>query len=260
MQKIDIQYIEIFNDNYIWLIISADKLNAVAVDPGDSGPVIAYLDAENITLTDILITHHHFDHTGGILDLAKIYDLNVYGPYHENIPGVTVNLQEGDKVCLESIDLELTVIEVPGHTLGHIAYYSENYTKLFCGDTLFSAGCGRVFEGTTQQMYASLQKLMNLPDTTQIYCTHEYTLQNLKFAEFIEPENLAIKYKIKEVESLQAKLTPSLPTTLADEKEFNPFLRCKEPALLEALSATQGVSFASAEDTFKCLRKLKDNF
>lgn len=256
----NIKYIEIFNDNYIWLIVSTDGLRAVAVDPGDSRALLAYLAEHNIILTDILITHHHMDHTGGVLDLARHYDLNVYGPAFENIPGVKVKLQEGNKISLQSIGIEFVILDIPGHTLGHIAYYSEECAVLFCGDTLFSAGCGRVFEGTFQQMYLSLQKLRNLPVNTQVYCTHEYTLNNLKFAQFIEPENSAIIAKLANVKKLRAKQQPSLPSTLAVEQQINPFLRCTEPELLQSLQINKGVRLANAEQTFKYLRELKDNF
>ena len=237
-----IQYIAIFDDNYIWLLVDEESQTAVAVDPGDSAPLLDYLSAHNLTLTDILITHHHADHIGGVLDLKQHFQLEVYGPKLENIQVVTKELVEGDIVTIETMGLSFAVIEIPGHTLGHIAYYNQEHAILFCGDTLFSAGCGRIFEGTPAQMYASLQKLQNLPIDTAVYCTHEYTLANLKFAESVEPGNPAILNRVAEVTKLREQGLASLPSTIDAEQQFNPFLRC------------------DSEEQFTHLRKLKDNF
>ena len=176
------------------------------------------------------------------MELKQHFQLDVYGPRLENIQGVTKQLAEGDTVTLSTIGLNFSVLEIPGHTLGHIAYYNQKHAILFCGDTLFSAGCGRIFEGTPAQMYASLQKLQNLPLDTLVYCTHEYTLANLKFAESVEPENPAILNRVAEVTKLREQGLASLPSTIDAEQQFNPFLRC------------------DSEEQFTHLRKLKDNF
>lgn len=237
-----VQYIAIFDDNYIWLLVDEERRTAVAVDPGDSKPLLDYLSIHKLTLTAILITHHHMDHIGGVLDLKQHFHLEVYGPKRENIQGVTKPLAEGDTILLETMGVTFSVLEIPGHTLGHIAYYNQEHALLFCGDTLFSAGCGRIFEGTPAQMYASLQRLQNLPQNTAVYCTHEYTLANLKFAESVEPQNQAILNRVSEVTKLREQGLASLPSTLEAEKQFNPFLRC------------------DSLERFTHLRKLKDSF
>ncbi|HNP51280.1 MAG TPA: hydroxyacylglutathione hydrolase, partial [Nitrosomonas nitrosa] len=174
-----------FKDNYIWVI--RDQHYAAIVDPGDAVPVMAYLQQQNLQPIAILNTHHHHDHTGGNIALLTAFALPVYGPAKENIPGLTHRLSEGDTIHLAELSLDLSILDIPGHTAGHIAYYGANL--LFCGDTLFACGCGRIFEGTPQQMYTSLQKLTKLPDDTLIYCAHEYTLANIRFATAIDPNN-----------------------------------------------------------------------
>ncbi|MDF1758435.1 MAG: hydroxyacylglutathione hydrolase [Legionellaceae bacterium] len=248
----------IFNDNYIWLVINKEARTVVAVDPGDAAPLKCFLDSENLTLTDILITHYHMDHIGGVSNLIDEYHPNVYTPKSEKITGSTCLLTEGDKVILPSIDSSFEVLEIPGHTLGHIAYYSPGV--LFCGDTLFSAGCGRIFEGSPEQMYASIQKIANLPEKTKVYCTHEYTMSNLQFAHTLEPSNIDIQRKIDEVRHLRKANLPSLPTTIEDEKTFNPFLRCDSQQITSYLENHFGLNLNSQHEVFKYLRKLKDNF
>lgn len=254
----EVKYLKIFNDNYIWLIINEKLKMVVAVDPGDSLPLESFLRAYNYSLVAILVTHHHADHIGGISALKAEYNPNIYAPKLEQIKGVSCELQDGDKFFLTNIDCEVFVLGIPGHTLGHIAYYFGG--MLFCGDTLFSAGCGRVFEGTYEQMFASLQKIASLPDETIVYCAHEYTLKNLEFALSVEPNNLNIKNKINEVLNLRSKNLPSLPTTIGEEKKINPFLRCSVPDIILHLESNFNLTIKSDVQAFKYLRILKDNF
>ncbi len=256
----NIQYLPIFNDNYIWLLINDKKRTVTVVDPGDAAPLESFLEKSELRLTDILLTHHHTDHIGGVADLIRRYRVNVYGPLREDIAGVTHNLQDNQEIFIDSLDISFKIIAIPGHTLGHIAYYNQQNNILFCGDTLFSAGCGRLFEGAPQQMYESLQKLSSLPDDTLIYCTHEYTLNNLKFAKSIEPDNLAIQNKIAEVKELISQGNSSLPSRLVDERKFNPFLRCDQATVLKNLQHNFHFTPKNDLETFTYLRKLKDNF
>ena len=215
-----------FNDNYLWVI--DDGQFAAVVDPGDAGPVIAYLEAQSLTLTTILITHHHGDHVGGIEDLLARYPDNairVTGPANEDIPACNSKLREGDAVRLAAPAIAFEVIDVPGHTAGHIAYYSVAADWLFCGDTLFAGGCGRLFEGTAKQMQHSLAKLRALPPHTEFFCAHEYTLANLRFALAVEPNNIALQKRIEADTTTRARGEPTLPSTIGVERETNPFLR-----------------------------------
>lgn len=255
-----IQCLPIFHDNYIWLLVNNEKSTVVAVDPGDSSSLEIFLQNNDLVLTDILLTHHHADHIGGVEELSKHYQVRVYGPAQENICGVTNPLYDNQEIFLKNIDTYFKVLSIPGHTLGHIAYYNSKNHILFCGDTLFSAGCGRIFEGTAQQMYESLQKINKLPDDTFIYCTHEYTLNNLKFAESIEPDNSDIKNKISEIRNMLEKGQTSLPSKLIDERKFNPFLRCNSASLVKNLQDIMQRKFDDDLQIFTCLRKLKDNF
>lgn len=245
-----------FRDNYIWLL--HDGRHAVAVDPGDAAPVEQYLAEHGLTLTAVLVTHHHPDHVGGLAALTAGRQIPVYGPAQEAIAGLTVRLADGDRVRIEAPALDLAVLEVPGHTAGHIAYYGDGV--LFCGDTLFSAGCGRLFEGTAAQMAASLARLATLPDDTRVYCTHEYTLSNLAFARAAEPRNAARDRYLEECEALRAGGRPTLPSTLAREKAINPFLRAAEPEILDALARHLGQRPADALASFAALREWKNVF
>ncbi len=216
-----------FNDNYIWLIKNSHNHQAAVVDPGDAKPVLDYCQQHDITLCAILITHHHSDHTGGIADLVKHYNIPVYGPAHENIPHCDHKLNENDQIVIEKIDqLKLKVFDIPGHTSGHIAYYGNDW--LFCGDTLFAGGCGRLFEGTAKQMHQSLAKLKVLPFNTKVFCAHEYTQANLAFALTIEPNNFDLQQRIDEVNQLRQQQQPTIPSTIAIELKTNPFLRVKD--------------------------------
>jgi hydroxyacylglutathione hydrolase len=225
-----------FVDNYIWML--HDGSDAVVVDPGDAGPVKAALASLGLRLTGILVTHHHRDHTGGIEALRPLLHGRVHGPAREPIPQPCVPLGEGD--LIEVLDLNLRVLEVPGHTAGHIAYFQADGQPeplLFCGDTLFSAGCGRLFEGTPAQMHDSLTRLAALPQDTRVCCTHEYTLSNLRFAAAVEPANDAIADHARHCQALRAQGLPTLPSSLARERGINPFLRCSEPIVAAAAAA-----------------------
>ena len=253
-----------FTDNYIWAVLEANTNNVCVVDPGDARPVIDYLESHNLQLSDILITHHHPDHTGGILQLRDKYSCRVTGPGSSNINGLSEQVAEGDLVSL--YDRSFQVIEVPGHTLDHIAFYSAqgNGEKaepiLFCGDTLFAAGCGRLFEGTPAMMHNSLQKLASLPADTKVFCTHEYTLANLKFALAVDANNSLLIDRITiEKEKRNANL-PTLPSSIELERSTNPFLRCKENALLASASLRLGNPAANEVEVFSALRAWKDSF
>lgn len=247
-----------FSDNYIWLL--HDGQQALVVDPGDAQPVLDALQRWQLQLDAILVTHHHPDHTGGVNALRQATSARVFGPAHEVMPEPLTRLQAGDQV--QSLGLHFDVIDVPGHTAGHIAYYCvevDTAPLLFCGDTLFSAGCGRLFEGTPAQMLASLTKLSALPDATQVCCAHEYTLSNLKFAVAIEPCNEDLRAYLERAQLLRANQQPTLPTTLALERQINPFLRTDQRAVMGAAQRFD----ASASDqvsVFAALRQWKNEF
>ncbi|MCB1938741.1 MAG: hydroxyacylglutathione hydrolase [Rhodocyclaceae bacterium] len=243
-----------FNDNYIWLMHNGR--HAVAVDPGDAGPVQDFIAQHGLTLAAILITHHHHDHIGGIAALAG--DAPVYGPARESIAGVTTRLVEGDTVSIDALGVSFGVLDIPGHTAGHIAYLAPG--TLFCGDTLFSAGCGRLFDGTAAQLFASLTKLAALPDDTQVYCTHEYTLANLAFASAAEPHNPARDAWLETCRRLRSNGQPTLPTTIGREKAVNPFLRVAQASVAAGLTAHLGSAPADAQGRFTRLREWKNTF
>jgi len=249
--------INAFSDNYIWLI-QTNEGNTL-VDPGDSKPIISTIDKLGITIDDILITHHHFDHIGGLELLKPLIKGSVIGPKNNAIALLDKHVGEGD--IIESIGLQFSVFEVPGHTLDHIAFYSETEKEvLFCGDTIFSGGCGRVFEGTFEQMNHSLEKLMNLPSKTEIYCAHEYTLSNLQFALMAEPDNVDLKEYELNSKNKRERNIPTIPTTLGQELQINPFLRVAETSLREAISDKLDHSnITSNAEVFGFLRSWKDS-
>lgn len=256
---INIQALPAFSDNYIWLLQDPELRHCAVVDPGDAAPVEAWLNSNpDWKLTDILITHHHFDHVGGVEQLKAATGARVTGPANEKIPARDVALREGDEV--QVLGQTLRVIEVPGHTLGHIAYYQQDQNLLFCGDTLFAAGCGRLFEGTPEQMHDSLSRLAALPANTAVYCTHEYTLSNLRFAQAAEPGNPAIEQRINDVSQWRKNDQISLPSSLELELATNPFLRTDKPAVLQKLDERSGPRKRSQVQAFAELRAWKDSF
>ena len=247
-----------FRDNYIWLIRGPETADVAVVDPGDARPVLDILRSEGLRPVAVLITHHHLDHTGGILEIVKQHDIPVYGPANENIPGRTHALVENDVVNIDQLGACFQVLELPGHTTGAIAYYGDG--KIFVGDTLFMAGCGRLFEGTPSQMHASLAKLRQLPDDTLVYCAHEYTLANLAFAMAVEPENPAIQQRLRACEERRRSNLPTVPGDMAQEKATNPFLRSHVDTVYRAAAGFTGRNPASDVEVFAAIRSWKDQF
>lgn len=254
---IQISALPAFTDNYIWLLQDHRTQRCAVVDPGDAAPVQAWLDAHpGWVLSDILITHHHHDHVGGVERLKQASGATVYGPASETIPARDVALKDNDSVSVLGWDFD--VYAVPGHTLGHIAYY--HHGLLFCGDTLFAAGCGRLFEGTPEQMHHSLSRLAALPEDTLVYCTHEYTLSNLKFAAAVEPTNPDIAVRLEKVTLQRQNGVMTLPSTLALEKLTNPFLRTTETLVTQKVDERAGAQNRAPSEVFAALRAWKDTF
>ncbi len=248
-----------FSDNYLWLL-AADEGKCAVVDPGDAGPILAFLEEKSWCLTEILLTHHHADHIGGVSALLTHFpDCKVYGPNSPRFASLANPVSQDQKIKLIATGTELTVLELFGHTRDHIGYVDA--TNAFVGDTLFSIGCGRLFEGTAAQLFESLEKLKQLPDNSRVYCAHEYTLSNLAFAMAVEPENNGlVKYKA-EVEALLAQNLASIPTTIARESRLNPFMRCHEVEIQTAIQRQFNLSYLpSPLDTFTHLRNWKDSF
>jgi hydroxyacylglutathione hydrolase len=255
----DIIPIPAFTDNYIWLVANKANRQCIVVDPGDAAPVLDVLRQNDLTLNAILITHHHHDHTGGIEVLHEHFtDVPVYGPASENIPCMTHPLVENDVVNLPMVDLNFHVLDIPGHTKGHIAYHGKG--MLFCGDTLFSAGCGRLFEGTAEQMYTSLSKLAGLPEDTLVYCAHEYTAANLRFAQTVEADNPDIQKRISEIAVMRGKNQPTLPSVMRFEKLTNPFLRCEMASVIDSVEKKTHTKLTDPTAVFQSLRAWKDTF
>ena len=258
MSNLSVLTVPAFNDNYLWLIHNGK--DAVAVDPGDAGSIMAALQTHKLSLAAILLTHHHPDHVGGVEELLRHHNIPVFGPRQEKISGVTTLLSEGDKVNIPQLPLHCEVLDVPGHTSGHIAYVIPSENWLFCGDTLFAAGCGRLFEGTPAQMVASLAKLTALPDQTLVFCAHEYTMSNLRFALAAEPGSLALTTRIAVEQEKRSNNIPTVPTNIGLEKQTNPFLRYREPAILEGLLASGRITSREPVAAFAALREWKNNF
>lgn len=244
-----------FQDNYIWALQAADA-RTIFVDPGQAQPVLDAA-AQGMQPAAILLTHHHDDHIGGVAELRRHWPwLPVFAPEDERIGLECKRVGEGDRVELPGFDF--TVLAVPGHTRSHIAFHGHGH--LFCGDTLFSLGCGRMFEGTPAQMLASLQRLAALPVQTQVCCGHEYTLGNAAFARHVDPANAALQRRQKEVQDMRSRSLPTVPSLLADERACNPFLRTAEAAIVAAVAARLGRAPADEVETFAELRRWKDGF
>jgi hydroxyacylglutathione hydrolase len=250
-----------FKDNYLWVI--HDGSNAAVVDPGDGDAIGRALEAHQLSLTAILLTHHHADHIGGVADLLARTPAPVFGPAHDGIAALSHPVRGGDQVEVPGLDgLAFEVIDVPGHTRGHIAYFRHGDDRwLFCGDTLFAGGCGRLFEGTPAQMVSSLARLAALPDDTLVFCAHEYTLANLKFAHEVDPANTALAARITLETRKRAQDTPTVPSTIALEKATNPFLRHTDPAIVARLEAAGRLApGATPIDAFAALREWKNAY
>jgi len=251
--------IRAFSDNYIWVIPGErDPARVAIVDPGDATPVLAALDTEGWSLGAILVTHHHADHCGGVRALRSRFPVPVIGPAGETIPERTQGVAAGDRVELEELGLAFEVIDIPGHTRGHVAFYGHG--AVFCGDTLFSAGCGRLFEGTAEQMNRSLGLLRRLPGETRVYCGHEYTQSNLRFALTVEPGNSASREYLEKVQNLRSSGRPTLPSTMALEIAVNPFLRCREPTVQKSAEQHAGRTLDTEVEVFATIRRWKDGF
>ena len=254
---LQVEPISAFDDNYIWLLTEPGSQNCVVVDPGDEDPVLEILRQRQLNLTGILVTHKHYDHIGGIDGLKAVYPhAVVFGPGNEKISQVEHMLSNGDQVELPGLNLSFEVLAVPGHTEGHLAYYGHN--ALFCGDTLFAGGCGRVFSGTFKQLSASLEKISQLPEETLVYCAHEYTDANLGFALWVEPDNQVLLQRISDVQATLEKGYPTVPSTLEEELETNPFLRVAEKHVLAAAERWAGHSLKNKAAVFTALRQWKD--
>ena len=251
---INIKPLKAYSDNYIWLLETNEGVSVV--DPGEAKPILDYLDKNNKILKDILITHHHFDHTAGVPELENIISGSIYGPKN-SYDLINEEVSEGDS--FDSLGIRFEIIEVPGHTLDHIAFFNKENNILFCGDTLFAGGCGRVFEGTFNQMFNSLNKLKKLPDSTQVYCGHEYTKNNLAFSIKVEPENNDLILRNAEIGNLIKTNDSSLPSSIELEKKTNPFLRCDKLSNDIKLIKKFKLVNPSEQEIFRCIREWKDS-
>lgn len=256
MPTIEIVPVRAFKDNYIWTLVAGG--NAAVVDPGDAAPVLAFLDRRGVRLTAILNTHHHADHVGGNAALLERFAVPVYGPCDERIPTVSRRVGDGERITVDGIGLALEVLAVPAHTRSHIAFHGDDL--LFCGDTLFAGGCGRIFEGTPREMHAALTRLGALPERTRVFCGHEYTLANLRFARAVEPDNPVLAEWEREAAALRAEDAPTLPSTIGRERAANPFLRCDAPGVVASAGRRAGRPLADAVAVLAEIRDWKNNF
>ena len=256
MNTIDIYPLRSFQDNYIWLIQMGSEI--ILVDPGEAEIVLEYLSTNQLTLKAILITHHHSDHIGGVRQIIMHYPVPVYGPQHEAGAVVTHPVGAGSEIKLTAHNWTLSVLELPGHTLGHIGYFDGIH--LFSGDVIFGAGCGRIFEGTPTQMLNSLNQIAQLPGTTKIYCAHEYTLSNITFARHVDPENILLKNREDCVKSYREQNRPTVPLLLNEELATNPFLRCRDQSIHKAVEHHYGIAIHHSLETFTLLRSWKNQY
>lgn len=248
-----------FQDNYIWMLEGEPAGQVAVVDPGDAQPVIEQLESAGLKLAAILITHHHNDHTGGVQALLEYADVPVYGPAESPFGGISAPLRDGSEIRL--LGHRLQVREVPAHTLDHISYFQpDEQPQLFCGDTLFLAGCGRFFEGTAEQMLDAMQYFSGLPDATEVYCTHEYSLANLAFAHAVEPDNADIAASIALCQDRRKQHLPTLPSQIATERKINPFMRTSEPVVIAAAQQHEGHILKSETEVMAALREWKNQF
>lgn len=254
--ELDIFSLPAFEDNYIWCLRRDNRI--AVVDPGDANPVFAHLASTGQELAAILVTHHHGDHTGGIAELTRKLPVPVLGPGKENIPGITLPVADGDRISIPGIDIDFQVLDVAGHTRGHVAYYRRGI--LFCGDTLFACGCGRLFEGTANQLYETLHRIAALPPETLIYCAHEYTASGITFAAAVEPGNPALADRALRVTDALGCGKSTVPFTLAEELATNPFLRCHMREVMRAAEQFANRPVSTPTDVFATLRKWRDDF
>ncbi len=254
--ELEIHAIPAFRDNYIWALVRGE--DCVLVDPGDASGPLSFLAERGLRLAGLLLTHHHADHIGGVNEIRRRHPAPAWGPDDKRMPRDMQVVAEGDKVAIDELGLECSVLETPGHTTSHIVFHDHNH--LLCGDTLFSSGCGRLFEGTPEQMQDSLDKLAALPDSLGVYCAHEYTRDNCRFALEVEPDNAALIERARHVDELRHNDQITLPTTLGEEKTFNPFLRTRKPAVIEAAQQREPDTDNQPVDVFGVLRRWKDEF
>ena len=258
MTKFSVQAVPALKDNYVWLIRAENSAHVIVIDPGDEKPVIEAIRHQGLIPVAIIITHHHYDHVDGIEPFLEHFQVPVYGPANELIPAVSHPLLPSDNLSIQKNFPSCQVIAVPGHTNGHLAYLFGD--SLFCGDTLFSAGCGRLLGGTYSQLFTSLKYICSLPLKTKIYCAHEYTANNLKFSRTVEPDNIEVQQRLEFVDKLRSENKITLPSTLEIELATNPFLRCQEPNVVSAAEQYISRNLVSELAVFTVLRQWKDNF